>query len=563
VLEDQDRTGGKGKVSDRGTVTTHDSKGEDIRRDEALTPERVATLAREAAAEFRRRYAESGRPSMEAVDALAALLLRGGDPEVAEAAVGPLFTEVVEPLADSYDGGDRMAMVTVLARLLARTPGLALRRDVAESDRARAARFGERLRTFGLATEENLIERVKRVAGPKPCRLRPDRVRRVVLLSRITIGADVLLNGLALAKLGRVFPGAERVLIGPAKNALLFAGADRFRGREVSYPRRGRLFDRFFAWLDVLDAVEQERGAAGGDVVVVNLDSRLLQSGLLPVLDSDLETDRYFLWEPTARTDRGDRPHWSLAGALARWLQATFGPDPERRPTYPEVHLDEPERIFAKAVYRTLGHDARPATVTVNLGVGGNPRKRVAGADPPSPGTTPSRFERRLILGLLAAGHDVVLDKGFERDEVELVTALAATARTAGHPVREIDEEADPTELPRLERTAPPTLVTFQGSVTRLAALIGESDLYVGYDSVGPHLAGALGRDLIAVFAGYDDPWFPDRWRSAGPGIRDVLRAGPGPFSEAEQEAIAVRVLGRVGTILGGSGQGSGMRDEG
>jgi hypothetical protein len=526
--------------------------------DPDLTPERAAGLARAAADAFRRGYVEEREPPMEAVDALAALLLRGGDRAVAEAAVGPLFTGVVEPLADSYDGEDRRAMVAALARLLARTPGLALQDHVEADDRARAARFGERLRELGLTTEASLIERVRRVARPRACRLRPDRVRGVILLSRITIGADVLLNGLALAKLRRVFPAAERVLIGPVKNARLFAGADRFHGCDVDYPRRGRLFDRFFAWLDVLDAVETESRAAGGDVLVVNLDSRLLQSGLLPVLDPGREADRYLFWEPTTRTDRGDRPHWSLAGALHRWLEDTFGPDPEDRSTYPEVHLDERDRVFAETVYRTLGLDARPPTVTVNLGVGGNARKRVAGAAAASSDATPSRFERGLVLGLLAAGHDVVLDRGFQRDEVALVDALAAAARAADHRVVEVNEAVDPAALPRLERGAAPTLVTFEGSVTRLAALIGRTGLYVGYDSVGPHLAGALGRDLIAVFAGYDHPGFPDRWRSAGPGLREVLRAGPGPFSEDEQQAITDQVLARVRAVLG-----EGMRDEG
>ena len=58
-----------------------------------------------------------------------------------------------------------------------------------------------------------------------------------------------------------------------------------------------------------------------------------------------------------------------------------------------------------------------------------------------------------------------------------------------------------------------------------LAALIGQSDLYVGYDSAGQHIAAALGVACIDVFAGFSSPRMVDRWRPAGPSEVHVIVA--------------------------------------
>ena len=45
-------------------------------------------------------------------------------------------------------------------------------------------------------------------------------------------------------------------------------------------------------------------------------------------------------------------------------------------------------------------------------------------------------------------------------------------------------------------------VITWEGSLSGLAGLIGVADLYVGYDSAGGHLAAALGVPAISLFAG-------------------------------------------------------------
>ena len=63
----------------------------------------------------------------------------------------------------------------------------------------------------------------------------------------------------------------------------------------------------------------------------------------------------------------------------------------------------------------------------------------------------------------------------------------------------------------------------WSGRIGLFAALISESDLYIGYDSAGQHIAAAAGVACIDVFAGFSSPRMLDRWRPAGPGASRVI----------------------------------------
>jgi hypothetical protein len=59
-------------------------------------------------------------------------------------------------------------------------------------------------------------------------------------------------------------------------------------------------------------------------------------------------------------------------------------------------------------------------------------------------------------------------------------------------------------------------VLVWNGRIGMLAGLIGESDLYIGYDSAGQHIAAALGVKCIDVFAGFSSPRMLERWRPTG-----------------------------------------------
>jgi ADP-heptose:LPS heptosyltransferase len=171
----------------------------------------------------------------------------------------------------------------------------------------------------------------------------------------------------------------------------------------------------------------------------------------------------------------------------------------------------------------------------LNFGVGENPKKRVG-----------EEFEQQLILHLLQEGAALVLDKGAGREEssrIERIVRRAVEQSSTSSPlnVLEVDETSlpdqgdaqnlvpsklaearSPESHPAKPHPAnpqlaePPDILIWNGRIGMLAALIAESDLYIGYDSAGQHIAAALGIPCIDVFAGYASGRTIDRWRPAG-----------------------------------------------
>jgi ADP-heptose:LPS heptosyltransferase len=191
--------------------------------------------------------------------------------------------------------------------------------------------------------------------------------------------------------------------------------------------------------------------------------------------------ERYFFFESRASGAPG-----SLTELMARWLDATFGVSGAR----PYI---APERVH--------GLDA---DITVSLGVGGNQKKRVR--DP---------FERELIKMLAESGRSILVDEGGGGEECERVGRAIANLSN----VR-----------------------TWNGAFAPFAAGIAGSKLYAGYDSAGQHVAAASGVPLIAIFAGFPNERFFERWRPSGSARMEVIRADspdPGKILEDVHSALA------------------------
>jgi ADP-heptose:LPS heptosyltransferase len=84
-------------------------------------------------------------------------------------------------------------------------------------------------------------------------------------------------------------------------------------------------------------------------------------------------------------------------------------------------------------------------------------------------------------------------------------------------------------------------LLVLNARVGLLAALIAASDLYIGYDSAGQHIAAAAGTGCIDIFAGYSGQRMIERWRPTGSGKATLVDAGDGrSVAEITQEVKAV-----------------------
>ena len=58
--------------------------------------------------------------------------------------------------------------------------------------------------------------------------------------------------------------------------------------------------------------------------------------------------------------------------------------------------------------------------------------------------------------------------------------------------------------------------------------------LALSYDSVGHHLAAALGVPAVVAFTGFSDPGFPIAWQPRGAGVVTVV-----PIATAEKHEAA------------------------
>ncbi len=260
-----------------------------------------------------------------------------------------LFGTLVEGLADRFEP----ALCDAYARLFAQAVALAV----------------ESLDAATLVARYQRVRRVRPIAG---------RPRRVFILSRVTLGADVAVTSVMLSAAKKRFPNARIVFVGPRKNYELFAGDRRIHHAEVAY-RRGSLRERLAAWEELTAAV------TATDSAVIDPDSRLTQLGLLPVCSED----HYHLFESRGYGGDSDR---TLPELAADWVAKTLG-------------------IAGTKPYVALGSaPLKAAYVAASLGVGDNPSKRL-----------PDPFEEELLRLLASCGMPLYIDTGAGGEEAERV----------------------------------------------------------------------------------------------------------------------------------------------
>jgi hypothetical protein len=198
----------------------------------------------------------------------------------------------------------------------------------------------------------------------------PADAKRVYVLSRVTLGADVAVTSVLLDAAKRKYPDADIVFAGSRKCYELFEADPRIRHIPVPYARDGGLRERLLAsgglWID--------------DGIVVDPDSRLTQLGLLSIC----EEHNYFHFPSRSYGSDGDE---RLPVLAARWAREVFGVD-------------------ARPYIAPLSNAAEPVGITVSLGVGENLEKRVGG-----------EFERELLRVLADTGETVLVDKGGSAEE--------------------------------------------------------------------------------------------------------------------------------------------------
>lgn len=448
---------------------------------------------------------------------------------VAQEATRAIFVSLVERLADSFEPAAARIYNRVFAQII----------QLCRSD-SRAAALDRELTGFGLLSEEHMIDRAEGLRRQSRL-LAPAfeySLKRVIVLSRVTLGADVAITSVILERMKLLFPSAEIVLVGGKKTSELFGGDRRLQFKQIDYRRGGALIERLLAWMDLLGNVrELTLGLGDGEFLVIDPDSRLTQLGLLPVArngsefrvpgsESAGELPNY-LFFPSREYGAGTSQ--SLAELTGAWLDEIFGVS---ETTLPRVSLRREDIEAGRELAAQLRGDRSRRLVAINFGVGENPLKRVG-----------AEFEVSLINHLAQDGVSIILDKGASVEETALVDKIVAETTSIGleRRVRSIEvTEATLIKHPDATHLEADILV-WNGRIGMLAALISESDLYIGYDSAGQHIAAALGISCIDVFAGSSSPRMLDRWRPTGTAEIQVV-----PVETLPGSANARDVLQRV-----------------
>lgn len=462
-----------------------------------LTAVLAAQLSARAAALLTTAHHEPGQPHLRAAVQLLCEIAAHPEPEIARAGTTGLFPELIERLNDSFAPSACALYDQVFAQVI----------DFHRRLPAGRA-FDAGLKRFGLFNEADLLARKAQIRNSPNLKSQISNpasfnsVKKVLLPSRVTIGADVAITSVFINKLRPLLPKAEFVLLGSGKLRELFGGDRRIRVREIKYERGGTVLARLTSWLAVVAAVDEERrGLSVEELWLLDPDSRLTQLGLLPLLTDERN---YLFFE--SRSYR-HQPITQIGQLAALWLGELTG---AHIPSFPFVALPIQLQQLGQIIAAKLRQSPSKGLITISFGVGGNERKRVS-----------AEFEEQLVQHLLADAK-LILDKGASEAERAAINGIVARLRAQGRIIIEVNEQNAAGISER--KTINADVLTWDGGIGAFAALIAASDEYIGYDSAGQHIAAALGVPTLTVFVNSNSATFAERWRPYGVGVSKVLQ---------------------------------------
>jgi len=355
------------------------------------------------------------------------------------------------------------------------------------------------LNDFEIFDRDELLNRIKTIRGDGKHLGRQTDVKKILLLSRVTIGADVAITSIIIQRLAELFPKAEIVLIGGSKLDEVYGGNARIRLQTVDYNRKGGLIERLSSWQLVLHIIKHELAACPlENTILIDPDSRLSQLGVLPIIPAD----HYFFFD--SRSDISFASNMSMAQLTNTWITKVTGEEDFR---YPKIWPRSSDLKKASGFYSELKKCGARRVIVINFGVGGNQRKKVG-----------QRLEKALLLSLLREPETViVLDKGFGDEELRDSNLLLEAVKENGFAAREAVFGG------ALDGPISSGVIGIQTRIGEIAAIISKCDEYIGYDSACQHIAAALEIPCLTIFAGSNNMRFIRRWSAFSPNSCQIV----------------------------------------
>ena len=452
-------------------------------RKKQVDQKELERLSRQIAYSFLDYYLKDCHYEKDCIDLLCEMTTFSNDQQLINPGTKALFGIIVETLCDDFEELQTVTYNRVMSQVISYC------RNIPEGRELDLI-----LNNFGVYSLQDLLDRITEIRTNGSLFSGKKCVEKIILLSRVTVGADVAITSIIMQRLTKVFPEAEIVLIGESKLQEIYGGNPRIKIRKVSYSRKGGLLARLSSWHHVLQIIQQETASCPREkAILVDPDSRLSQLGVLPLVPLDC----YFFFD--SRSDSSLNRKMSMAELTNSWLNDLFG---EEDFCYPKVWIPESFLECSTQFCNRLRNNGVQNIIAINLGVGGNTRKRVC-----------RRLEEDLLLRLLQEPNTVILlDKGFGDEELTYINSLINTIKKHGYAaLHRVFDSANNEEINC-------GIIGVQSRIGEMAALIAKSDEFIGYDSACQHIAAALGTQCLTIFAGSNNMRFIRRWSAYGPG---------------------------------------------
>ena len=320
--------------------------------------EEIQRLSRQIAHSFMDAYLKDCHYEEDYIDLLCEMTTFSEDTNLTGSAAQALFRIIIESLCDDFEDLQTETYNRVMAQLISYCRKLPSGQEL---DRC--------LNDFRISDRQALLERIKSIRTDGKTLSHRQDVKKILLLSRVTIGADVAITSIIIQRLAQLYPDAEMVLIGGSKLDEIYGGNSRIRLQTVDYNRQGGLIERLSSWQLVLNIVRQELAACPlENTILIDPDSRLSQLGVLPIIPGQ----NYFFFD--SRSDISFASNMSMAQLTNSWISEVTAEDDFR---YPRVWPRSSNLTKASQLYDKVKHNGAHRVIAINLGVGGNQRKKV------------------------------------------------------------------------------------------------------------------------------------------------------------------------------------------
>ena len=446
-----------------------------------VDPAEIKRLSRQVAHSFMDSYLKNCAYEEDYIDLLCEMTTISRDPGLNSVAARALFSIIIESLCDEFEELQTETYNRVMIQVITFCRKLSAGKELDRS-----------LNDFRIYSHKDLLERIKTIRMKARSLSRLRDIKKILLLSRVTIGADVAVTSIIIQRLAELYPKAEIVLIGGGKLDEIYGGNPRIRFQKAEYERNGGLLERLSNWQLVLNIVQQELASCPLDnTILVDPDSRLSQLGVLPIIPPE----HYYFFD--SRSDVSFVGNMSMAQLTNTWLDKITGVDDFR---YPGVWLLPGPTQKADGLYNRLKDNGTRRVIAINFGVGGNPRKKVG-----------RLLEQELLLSLLEEPKTViVLDKGLGEKELQYSNSLLDAVQRNGYPIENAVFAAE------FNSDISSGVIGLQTRIGEIAAIIAKCDEYIGYDSACQHIAAALQTPCLTIFAGSNNMRFIRRWSAFG-----------------------------------------------